>query len=98
MITSYDFLANWLRARFDDEKGASLVEYALLVALIAVVCIAASHVARQQRLVEVRQRRQRRIDYDQQTPVHGGSTARQRKSVPGPAGDGQPHAVSGARR
>ena len=25
----------------DDEKGASLVEYALLVALIAVVCIAA---------------------------------------------------------
>ena len=41
MITSYEFLANWLRARFDDEKGASLVEYALLVALIAVVCIAA---------------------------------------------------------
>jgi pilus assembly protein Flp/PilA len=26
---------------FRDEKGASLVEYALLVALIAVVCIAA---------------------------------------------------------
>ena len=25
----------------DDERGASLVEYALLVALIAVVCIAA---------------------------------------------------------
>ena len=41
MITSYEFLANWLRARFDDERGASLVEYALLVALIAVVCIAA---------------------------------------------------------
>ena len=41
MITSYQFLATWLRARFDDEKGASLVEYALLVALIAVVCIAA---------------------------------------------------------
>ena len=41
MITSYDFLATWLRARFDDERGASLVEYALLVALIAVVCIAA---------------------------------------------------------
>ena len=36
----------WLRfraqfARKDDEKGASLVEYALLVALIAVVCIVA---------------------------------------------------------
>jgi len=41
MITSYEFLANWLRARFDDEKGASLVEYALLVGLIAIVCIAA---------------------------------------------------------
>ncbi len=42
MITTYQFLATWLRARFgDDERGASLVEYALLVALIAVVCIAA---------------------------------------------------------
>ena len=42
MITTYEFLATWLRARFgDDERGASLVEYALLVALIAVVCIAA---------------------------------------------------------
>ena len=41
MITSFEFLATWLRARFDDEQGASLVEYALLVALIAVVCIAA---------------------------------------------------------
>jgi pilus assembly protein Flp/PilA len=34
-------LAIWLRARFADERGASLVEYALLVALIAIVCIAA---------------------------------------------------------
>ncbi len=42
MILSYEFLANWMRARFSDsERGASLVEYALLVALIAVVCIAA---------------------------------------------------------
>jgi pilus assembly protein Flp/PilA len=42
MILSFDFLAAWLRAKFgDDEKGASLVEYALLVALIAVVCIVA---------------------------------------------------------
>jgi pilus assembly protein Flp/PilA len=32
----------WLQNRADrDEQGASLVEYALLVALIAVVCIAA---------------------------------------------------------
>lgn len=30
-----------LRAPFDREDGASLVEYALLVALIAIVCIAA---------------------------------------------------------
>ncbi|HEY2813094.1 MAG TPA: Flp family type IVb pilin [Acidimicrobiales bacterium] len=41
MSTTYTFLATWLRARFADERGASLVEYALLVALIAVVCIAA---------------------------------------------------------
>ena len=34
--------APYIRARFArDERGASLVEYALLVALIAVVCIAA---------------------------------------------------------
>ena len=42
MITSYQFIAEFLRARYgDNERGASLVEYALLVALIAVVCIAA---------------------------------------------------------
>ena len=42
MILTYEVLANWLRARYaDGERGASLVEYALLVALIAVVCIAA---------------------------------------------------------
>jgi pilus assembly protein Flp/PilA len=35
-------LGAYLRARFGrDERGASLVEYALLVALIAVVCIVA---------------------------------------------------------
>ncbi|MCB0976307.1 MAG: Flp family type IVb pilin [Acidimicrobiales bacterium] len=42
MLTKFDFIASYLRARFgDDERGASLVEYALLVALIAVVCIIA---------------------------------------------------------
>ena len=42
MLTSYEFIANYLRARFgDDERGASLVEYALLVALIAAVCVGA---------------------------------------------------------
>lgn len=34
-------VVGYLRARFNDERGASLVEYALLVALIAVVCIVA---------------------------------------------------------
>ena len=38
----YHTCTTYLRARFGDtERGASLVEYALLVALIAVVCIAA---------------------------------------------------------
>ncbi len=42
MVQQYEILAAYLRARFgDDERGASLVEYALLVALIAVVCIVA---------------------------------------------------------
>jgi pilus assembly protein Flp/PilA len=42
MLTQWNIFAAWLRARFGDaERGASLVEYALLVALIAVVCIAA---------------------------------------------------------
>ena len=41
MITAYQFLSAWMTSRVDDERGASLIEYALLVALIAVVCIAA---------------------------------------------------------
>ena len=41
MITAYQFLSAWVTSRVDDDRGASLVEYALLVALIAVVCIAA---------------------------------------------------------
>ena len=45
-IETMDLVAAWhyVQARFhigEDERGASLVEYALLVALIAVVCIAA---------------------------------------------------------
>ena len=31
----------WMRATQSDERGASLVEYALLLALIAAVCFAA---------------------------------------------------------
>lgn len=34
-------IRTWLAARVDDDRGASLVEYALLVALIAVVCAVA---------------------------------------------------------
>lgn len=37
-------LLNWLKQQedhVDDDRGASLVEYALLLALLAVVCIAA---------------------------------------------------------
>lgn len=42
LSNQWDFIASYVRARFGDtEKGASLVEYALLVALIAVVCIVA---------------------------------------------------------
>jgi pilus assembly protein Flp/PilA len=42
MISTYEFVTTWLRARFgENERGASMVEYALLVALIAVVCIVA---------------------------------------------------------
>jgi pilus assembly protein Flp/PilA len=41
MITTFEFIKTWITARINDERGASLVEYALLVALIAVICIAA---------------------------------------------------------
>jgi len=40
-MVQYEFLKAWLSAQARTERGASLVEYALLVALIAVVCIAA---------------------------------------------------------
>jgi pilus assembly protein Flp/PilA len=39
--TSWEFLQAWIQARRGAERGASLVEYALHVALIALVCIAA---------------------------------------------------------
>lgn len=41
MITQYNFLKTWLTSLTKTERGASLVEYALLVALIAVVVIGA---------------------------------------------------------
>ncbi len=36
-----EVVAPWLQARVKSERGAALVEYALLLALIAVVCIVA---------------------------------------------------------
>ena len=41
MLVLTHFLHAWLASRPRTERAASLVEYALLVALIAVVCIAA---------------------------------------------------------
>lgn len=41
MLTTFEFVAAWMKAKTDSERGASLVEYALLLALIAVVCIIA---------------------------------------------------------
>jgi pilus assembly protein Flp/PilA len=38
-VALYVWMRTWLNRR--EERGASLVEYALLVALIAVVCIVA---------------------------------------------------------
>ncbi len=40
-MLQFDILKTWLQARTKTDRGASLVEYALLVALIAVVCIVA---------------------------------------------------------
>lgn len=40
-MVHYQFIKAWLTAQTRSERGASLVEYALLVALIAVACIAA---------------------------------------------------------
>ena len=41
-LSSLHFIVHIIRQRLNrDDRGASLVEYALLVALIAIVCIAA---------------------------------------------------------
>jgi len=41
MLTTFEFVAAWMRSKTESERGASLVEYALLLALIAVVSIIA---------------------------------------------------------
>src|SRR5436853_80008 len=41
MLTTFEFVAAWMRSKANTERGASLVEYALLLALIAIVCVVA---------------------------------------------------------
>ena len=48
MITQYNFLNTFLKAHAKTERGAAMVEYALLVALIAIVAIAALKVLGEQ--------------------------------------------------
>ena len=38
---SFDIFASWVKAHFNSDKGATMVEYALMVALIALVCVGA---------------------------------------------------------
>ena len=40
-MVQFQFIKAWLSAQARTERGASLVEYALIVALIAMACIAA---------------------------------------------------------
>ena len=40
-MQQFEVFKTWILARIKSDRGASLVEYALLVALIAVVCIVA---------------------------------------------------------
>ncbi|MFZ6002385.1 MAG: Flp family type IVb pilin [Actinomycetota bacterium] len=48
-MATYQFISAWLQARSGStDRGASLVEYALLVALIAVVCVIAVQVLGQE--------------------------------------------------
>jgi pilus assembly protein Flp/PilA len=41
VLTWLEFAAQWMRTRTGSERGAALVEYALLLTFIAVVCMAA---------------------------------------------------------
>lgn len=40
-MTAARFALAWIQTRFESERGANLVEYALLLVLIALVCIGA---------------------------------------------------------
>ena len=48
MLTQYNFLNTWMKAHAKTERGAAMVEYALLVALIAIVAIAALRILGEQ--------------------------------------------------
>lgn len=41
MITQFNFLNTFLKAQAKTERGAAMVEYALLLALIAIIAIVA---------------------------------------------------------
>ena len=41
LIAMYIAMQSRMQAMLKDEKGATMVEYALMVALIAVICVAA---------------------------------------------------------
>ena len=41
LFTMYQHVQSKVQAKLGDQKGATMVEYALMVALIAVVCITA---------------------------------------------------------
>ena len=40
-MLQFEFVSAWLHAKVSSERGASLVEYTLLVSLIALVCFGA---------------------------------------------------------
>ncbi len=44
MVAQYDILKTWLKARANTERGASMVEYALLIVMIAIVAVASLRV------------------------------------------------------
>jgi len=44
VITQFNIFSTWLKAHTKSERGAAMVEYALLLALIAIVAIAALRV------------------------------------------------------
>lgn len=48
VITQLNFLGAWLKAQAKTDRGAAMVEYALLLALIAIIAIAALRVLGEQ--------------------------------------------------